>query len=307
MKEPLISVIIPTHNRANILLETVNSVLAQTYRTIEVIIVSDASKDNTAEVIKSIDDSRIKFVELEQNKKYPGRVRNVGIKLAKGSFIAFCDDDDLWISSKLEAQMNVLREDKSLSAVASNGLFFPGYKILLFQLRKDKRLTYDEMFNTNFVITSSILIRKEILDLVSYFDEDERLMIAEDRDLWLRILKHRDMSIMVLRQPLIWYRLGNVKILTSHNNVNSYYERMLYIFNKHLPYSQKYITKLKHSQKNDQHSVLTRQLIDKITKNLYTKNISLYALWKRGDLSVKAKFKIMSNLLYKLYFKNLFT
>src|SRR5690606_24324666 len=124
--EPLISVIIPTHNRANIILETVNSVLAQTYRTIEVIIVSDASKDNTAEVIKSIDDSRIKFVELEQNKKYPGRVRNVGIKLAKGSFIAFCDDDDLWISSKLEAQMNVLREDKSLSAVASNGLFFPG-------------------------------------------------------------------------------------------------------------------------------------------------------------------------------------
>ena len=93
----LISIIVPTYNRVSLLIETVNSILAQTYEDFEIIVISDGSTDNTQKEISKIKDSRLKFIQLKKNYGYPAKARNEGIKFSKGKFIAFCDDDDLWV------------------------------------------------------------------------------------------------------------------------------------------------------------------------------------------------------------------
>ncbi len=99
-----ISVIIPTYNRADRILNSINSVLNQTYRDLEVIIVDDGSTDNTGEVISKITDNRLRYHRLEENKG-AANARNIGVALAKNSIIAFNDSDDIWHDNKLETQM----------------------------------------------------------------------------------------------------------------------------------------------------------------------------------------------------------
>ena len=104
-KKPTVSVIIPTYNRAKWLKKSIQSVLDQTYRDLELIVVDDGSTDRTPEVVKSFKDKRIRY--FRQTKKFPiksqgaAAARNVGIKKARGEFIAFNDDDDLWKKRKL--------------------------------------------------------------------------------------------------------------------------------------------------------------------------------------------------------------
>lgn len=107
----IISVIIPTYNRAHTLLNSVNSVINQTYQNIELIIVDDGSIDNTEEVVKKIKDKRVKYVKLSKN---VGAcvARNIGIDLSKGEYIAFNDSDDIWHKDKLEKQIKALLKNK---------------------------------------------------------------------------------------------------------------------------------------------------------------------------------------------------
>lgn len=102
--EPLVSVIIPTYNRGRLILDSVNSVLNQTYKNIELIVVDDCSTDDTKEVIESIKDSHIKYIKLEKNSG-ACIARNRGIEKSTGEFIAFNDSDDLWIPEKICRQL----------------------------------------------------------------------------------------------------------------------------------------------------------------------------------------------------------
>lgn len=300
MNNPLISVVIPTYNRGAVLLEAIKSVLNQTYKNIEVVVISDASTDNTIELVKNIKDERLVFHQLDKNLRYPGRVRNVGIKLAKGEFIAFCDDDDLWHKSKLALQIGYLLRNPQLNAIASNGRFFPGYGIKLFNFFKDKKVSYREMFKTNFIITSSVLLNRRILEEVGVFDEDERLMIAEDRDLWLRILRKDDLSILILKKVLIKYRLGNIKILTSYNNnAEAYFDRLLYIYRKHLPYSQDLIDDLLEKKISAQ-NYIKRQILSNMTKALYAKQLGVKSFFLSTNISVREKAITYIKFLYKI-------
>jgi len=105
MREELISVIIPTYNRRDKVTYAVKSVLDQTYSNIEVIIIDDASTDNTEAEIKKIKDDRIRYIYLEKNHGAAG-ARNVGIKEANGTYIAFQDSDDIWEKEKLQMQID---------------------------------------------------------------------------------------------------------------------------------------------------------------------------------------------------------
>ena len=106
-KEPLISVVIPTYNRANTILKSVNSFLNQTYKNIEVIVVDDCSTDDTLGLLKQINDSRLKIICHEKNKGQ-NAARNTGIKSCSGEYIAHHDSDDVWRLNKLEIQINKL-------------------------------------------------------------------------------------------------------------------------------------------------------------------------------------------------------
>lgn len=122
LDSPLVSVIIPTYNRAHLLLRAVQSVLNQTYSHFELIIVDDASTDNTAQVTGEISDPRVRYVRHEYNQG-GAAARNTGIDLAQGKYIAFLDSDDLWLERKLEKQVEALS-----SADPRVGIVFTGWR-----------------------------------------------------------------------------------------------------------------------------------------------------------------------------------
>src|SRR5256885_14948309 len=118
---PAVSVVIPAHNAAPWLGDTVRSVLAQTYRDFEVIVVNDGSTDSTGTVTASFG-QRIRCVE-QPNQGLPA-ARNTGIRHARGDWIAFLDADDLWLKDKLERQMSVLTEAQNLTWVYCDAYMF---------------------------------------------------------------------------------------------------------------------------------------------------------------------------------------
>jgi glycosyltransferase involved in cell wall biosynthesis len=120
---PLLSVVIPTWNRAHIVCEAVESVLQQHAEAIEVIVVDDASTDGTAELLRSTFGSRIHLLQLG-SRRGPGAARNAGALLACGEFIAFLDSDDLWLPEKLHAELRVFGEYPEANAVVSDSQGF---------------------------------------------------------------------------------------------------------------------------------------------------------------------------------------
>jgi len=114
---PNVSVIIPTHNRSELIERAIRSVLGQTFSNLECIVVDDCSNDDTVSIVESIDDERLRLIELEENRG-ASAARNAGIKVASGDYIAFLDDDDEWFPEKLEKQLNLLEScDDSVGLV----------------------------------------------------------------------------------------------------------------------------------------------------------------------------------------------
>ena len=110
-ESPLISVIIPTYNRSLLIIEAINSVIAQTYTNWELLIVDDGSTDGTVEAVRKIIDDRISIITLPHTGNI-SNVRNAGVKQSKGEWLAFLDSDDLWLPEKLALQMETLLQQK---------------------------------------------------------------------------------------------------------------------------------------------------------------------------------------------------
>lgn len=167
---------------------SIRSVLAQSYENLELIVVDDASTDNTADVVQGIADPRLRYLRMPQNRR-AAAARNAGIALAKGSLIAFNDDDDLWLVSKLEKQVAALAE-----APADVGLNLGGY-IRVWPGRADyvggpfyfRALDFSRGFVGEFslIATPGWLVRKEVLDRVGGFDE--RMKAWDDWELAARM------------------------------------------------------------------------------------------------------------------------
>lgn len=127
--EPLVSVIIPTFNRADVVQNAIASVLRQTYSSLELIVVDDASTDNTEAVVRRISDTRVRYVRLPTNTR-GAEARNAGLDVAKGDYVAFLDSDDVWSPYKLERQLDSVGETATRTSswvgytqlVADNGL-----------------------------------------------------------------------------------------------------------------------------------------------------------------------------------------
>ena len=150
-KNPTVSVIIPTYNRAHLIGRAIQSVLNQTYRDFEIIVVDDGSADNTEEVVKSFYDKRIKYIKHKKNKG-AAATRNTGIKAARGKYIAFQDSDDEWLPEKLEKQMKVFE-----NAPAKVGVVYTD----MWRIMRNKRKYY---FSSPMITPEDGIIYKQALD-----------------------------------------------------------------------------------------------------------------------------------------------
>lgn len=184
-----VSVIIPTHNRAEFLRSAIASVIKQTFKNLEIIVADDNSRDNTREVVRSFQDRRIKYIWKENNNG-PSATRNAAILASEGEYIAFLDDDDEWLPDKLQKQVKLLGKSlPSICGVYSNRLVIDksSDKIISANPRSEKlsgNLLYQLAIGSP-IHTSSVLVRKMCLEEVGLFDETISYM--EDRDLWIRL------------------------------------------------------------------------------------------------------------------------
>lgn len=192
----LVSVIIPTHNRAGLLPRAIRSVLAQTYANLECIIVDDASTDNTPQVVRQFADERLVYLRHETN-RHVSAARNTGLAQAKGDFIAFLDDDDEWLPTKLEKQISLLQQ-----ALPSVGLIhcWMDYYNSKGELVKAHHPTSRGNVFARLLAAHSIggtptfLIRREVLETVGGFDES--LPVGNDHDFACRISHHYEVDVV---------------------------------------------------------------------------------------------------------------
>jgi glycosyltransferase involved in cell wall biosynthesis len=188
-KQPLVSVIIPTHNRAEMLNRAVNSVLTQTMKDFELIVVSDGSTDNTQEVMEKIKDQRVCFLKRE-SEKGAAAARNTGIQASRGKYVAFLDDDDEWLPTKLERQILVIQNAQREVGLVYHWMEYTRDGCVL-ETRKPtlRGYIFPEMLDKQAITNSStLLIKRKVLDIVHGFDE--RLWRGNDADFIQRITKH---------------------------------------------------------------------------------------------------------------------
>lgn len=202
---PAVSVIIPTYNREERLQKTIESVLSQTYTDFELLICDDGSTDRSREMVAAFSDSRIRWIAGE-NSGGPATPRNRGIRKSTAEWLAFLDSDDLWEPGKLARQIEVVTETRFL-AVCTNAKVLQDGKIKktpYLPLHEDKVFTFEEMLMTNYVICSSMLIRKSIVEQTGGFPEEHHFKAIEDYALWLSASMRTD--IYFLADPLTIYR-----------------------------------------------------------------------------------------------------
>jgi len=210
---PKVSVIIPTHNRAESLRAAITSVLNQTFHDFEIVIVDDASKDHTREVITNFNDVRIKVIHNPFSKGDAG-ARNVGVMNSNGEYIAFLEDDDEWLPEKLQIQINLL--DNSPSEVG-------GICTGRFTIKEADRRAFsvwnpeiNDLSKENFITTSSILLKKECFEKCGLFDES--MPTSSDYDMWIRISKKY--AFKSVNMPLMKYYIHD-------NSLSFNYEKMI--------------------------------------------------------------------------------
>lgn len=213
----LVSVIILTWNRVELLKETISSILSQTYQNIEILIVDNESTDGTSQYISSLSNKKVKYFRNPNNGILSVN-RNYGIKRSHGSYIAFCDDDDLWLPNKLAKQMDLLSRYPQYKVVCANGIYFDDKGDIGYLVNKkvDTELTLNDFLKgKSAVMLPSVLINKEIFSEIGLYNEDPHIVTTEDYEFMVRAAARR-YPIYFINECLVKYRIHD--FMTSHTN-----------------------------------------------------------------------------------------
>ncbi len=186
---PLFSVIIPTFNHAHLLKYALDSVLNQTYRNWEVIVVDNNSSDNTEDLVAEIKDKRITYLKIE-NQGIIAKSRNIGIQKSRGTWIAFLDADDSWSNKKLEICAQKINKHVDVIYHNLEIVTIEGYvkrKKYLNSRQIKKPILIDLLVGGNPIANSSAVVRKSMLEKIGGINESKGIIAAEDYNTWLRI------------------------------------------------------------------------------------------------------------------------
>jgi len=211
IKQPLVSIIIPMYNAEKYIEETIKSVMAQTYQNWEIIVVSNASTDRSEELIALLRDARIQMITLDRNSGGPAKPRNIGLKHAKGEYIAFLDADDLWTKDKLEVQLSHMLENninfsstgKTNINESSIEINFKAGILAKMNARNSKKDICD-LIKYRFIFTSSVMISSH---LKVHFNEEKKYIAVEDLCAWLNVFKNPETKYAYIEKNLLKYRI----------------------------------------------------------------------------------------------------
>ena len=209
---PRVSVVIPTYNRADVIGEAVASVLAQDLPELEVLVVDDGSADGTRAAVEAVRDPRVRY--LHQENGGPAAARNHGIREAQSQLVAFLDDDDRWRPNKLSRQLAVFDARPELGMVYTDTeVFGPRQSRLrrfLFprqssmEVRMADGWVETDLYFSCFIVMSTVLARKDVIERAGFFDPAYRKMQVEDHDLFVKMA--RVAPVGYLDEPLVLRR-----------------------------------------------------------------------------------------------------
>jgi glycosyltransferase involved in cell wall biosynthesis len=207
--QPLVSVIIPTFNRATWVREAIASVLAQTYSHLELIVVDDGSYDATPEVVQACGDG---LIYIQQAHAGVSAARNRGVAASRGALIAFLDSDDMWLPKKIAAQVAHLQQQPDAHACYTDEIWIRhGVRVNARQIhQKHSGWLFEPSLPRCIISPSSIMLRRTLWDQLGGFDE--RLPACEDYDLWLRLALRT--PVLLLPERLIVKRGGHADQLS---------------------------------------------------------------------------------------------
>ena len=222
-KMNLVSVVIPAFNSSDYIKRAINSVLNQTYKKIEIIVVDDGSTDNTEEILSNYIKKK-EIIYLKKKNGGPASARNLGIEKSRGNYIAFLDSDDIWEKTKIKKQLEVIyKKPKSIIFTA---------RYFIDSKQEDSCRVYSgkitkHLIKHNFIINSSVLIPAEILKN-NLLNEGKRFFGIEDYELWLRLSPMYNFEY--LPEKLVGYTIHNDQI--TQKDKAQVPERVRYMYRK---------------------------------------------------------------------------
>ena len=238
---PKVSIVIPTYNAGKYLIETLDSIFRQSFDDFEIVLIDDCSTDDTEVKVRGVEDDRVRYMKLEANHGGPSYPRNVGVGKARGEYIAFFDSDDLMLEGKLARSVSFLDREQGVSLVFTDALkindigeLMPGTllsrysdmrRCLIETGQQGEYMMRSEdafrcLFFENYIPTSSVVVRKALLNKFGQFDDD--LLNGDDRDMWFRVARNSDIGF--IDYPLHKYRVregsvSNRGVLTAQNRI----------------------------------------------------------------------------------------
>ena len=247
VKDHMVSVILPTYNRAQLVLESIYSVLNQTYTDLELIIVDDGSEDNTEDLVKAIPDPRIRYYKLPHS----GRnaiSKNFAIRKTKGPLIAFNDSDDTWVETKLEKQVQLLSQHPNIGFSITDAINYKAGQIVsprTYSLQQGIECAniFNRMKENRFVVYNpTILMRRSCFEKTGLFDET--IPFGSEFHFNIQLAFYYDAGIIY--EPLLWRYMhdSNDSNLWPVENLEGFVDTFEYLYRKNM-ISKKHLHKAK--------------------------------------------------------------
>ncbi len=215
MKKPLVSVIIPTYNRVYILFKAIESVLNQTFKDLELIVVDDGSTDETPYLI-----TKYPLIYVKKPRKGVAHARNIGIAKAKGDFIAFLDSDDIFVPDKIEKQLEFFEKNPDYKIVQTDEIWYKGNKRINPKKihKKAEGWFFYRAIKLCVVSMSTVLMKRELFEEVGLFDEE--FWVCEDYEFWLRVALK--MPVGLIKENLVIKSGGRPDQLSATKGLDYY-------------------------------------------------------------------------------------
>jgi teichuronic acid biosynthesis glycosyltransferase TuaG len=200
----MISVIMPAYNAERTIKEAIESVLNQTYHDFELIVINDASLDNTLKIVEEYMelDQRVKLIDNPKNSGVSVS-RNKGVSMARGEYIAFLDSDDIWRHDKLEKQLKLMKEKVAVLSYTASSFIDQKGTVFNYIMQAEEKLSLDTLLKKNLISCSSAMVRADVMKRIKMPNDK----MHEDYYVWITILKEYKYAYGV-NEPLLIYRLS---------------------------------------------------------------------------------------------------